>query len=97
MTMSNHERRAEIGVRFNWKQSYLNNMPITMEFKTKDNEWMDWVELKKSNVDKKGLGLFACVDMPKYTIISLYIGNRRRKLMINVVVFSAHPFLIQKL
>ena len=78
ITFSNKERIKNISERFKWSTSYTKEWPITMQIKTADNEWIDWVEVRVSNIEDAGFGLFACVDMPKDTIISIYIGNEKK-------------------
>ena len=40
---------------------------------------MDWVEVRNSDHDKDRYGLFAYMDVPTNTIISIYIGNKKKQ------------------
>ena len=65
--------------KFKWKQVYGESYPITLQFNTADNEWIDWLEVKRSRYEDAGNGLFACVDIPVNARITVYMGNEKDK------------------
>ena len=62
---------------------YGESYPITLQFNTDDNEWIDWLEVKRSGYKDAGNGLFACVDIPVNESITVYMGNEKDEENIN--------------
>ena len=75
--LGNNDRKEKIKKKFKWKQVYGQSYPITLQFNTVDNKWLDWLEVKRSGYKDAGNGLFACVDIPVNKYITVYMGNEK--------------------
>jgi len=60
--------------RFSWFREYGKESFILM-FHTPENTLFKWLEVKKSDIRGAGMGIFTLHDIPKGSIVTVYLGH----------------------